>query len=174
MEGSIRRFLITYRTSVHLRFNRKSPAEVLMGRTIRTISHAMLPRTTSSKSEKLLKRVTFKVGDPILARDFRPGQTWTAGTVVGRRGSVLYEVQVNSEIWIRHRNQLKHGHVKNSTAPSMPWSLLLDTFRLPTQEKPRASESPQQQSTQRPKRTRKQPRRLQVKPNLKSYEESAA
>ena len=103
----------------------------------------MLPRTTSFKSEKWLKRVTFNVGGPVLARDFRPGQTWTAGTVVGRRGSVLYEVQVNSEIWIRHRNQLEHGKVENSTAPSMPWSLLLDTFRLPTQENPRASESPQ-------------------------------
>ena len=85
--------------------------------TIRTIKHAMLPRTTSCKSEKLLN-----VGDPVLARDFRPGQTWTAGTVAGRRGSVLYEVQVNGEIMIRHRNQLKHGNVENSTAPSMPWS----------------------------------------------------
>ena len=110
----------------------------------------------------------FKVG--ILAR---PGQTWTSGTVAGRRGSVLYEVQGNIEIWIRHRNQLKHGNVENSTAPSMPWSLLLDTFKPPTQEKPRASESPQKQSTQRSKRTRRQPRRLQVDPNLKSYEESA-
>ena len=36
-EGSIRRFLITYRKSVHLMFNGKSPAEILMGRTIRTI-----------------------------------------------------------------------------------------------------------------------------------------
>ena len=131
-------------------------------------------RSVRSKSEKLLKRVNFNVGDPVLARDVRPGQTWTAGTVAGRRGSVLYEVQVNSEIWIRHRNQLKHGNVENSTAPSMPWSLLLDTLRLPTQEKPRASESPQQQSTLRPKRTRMQPRRLQVDPNLKSYGESAA
>ena len=54
-EGSIRRFLITYRTSVHPRLNERSPADVLMGRTIRTINHAMLPRTNSSKSEKLLK-----------------------------------------------------------------------------------------------------------------------
>ena len=127
-KGSIRRILITYRTSVHPRLNGKSPAEVLMGRTIRTINYAMLPGTTSSKSENLLKRVTFNLGDPVLPRDFLPGQTWTADTVVGRRGSVLYEVQVNSEIFIRHKNQLKHGNVEISTATSMSWSLLLDTF----------------------------------------------
>ena len=74
-EESIRRFLITYRTSIHPKLNGKSPAEVLMGRTIRTINHAMLPGTTSSKSKKLLKQVTFNVSDPVLARDFRPGQT---------------------------------------------------------------------------------------------------
>ena len=51
---------------------------------------------------------------------------------------------------------------------------LLDTFRHPTQAKIRASESSQKQQKQRTRRTRNLPRRLQVIPNLKSYEESAA
>ena len=84
--------------------------------------------------ENLLKRVTFNVGDPVFTRDFRSGQSWTAGTVAGRRESVPYEIQENNEIWIRHRNQRKHGHVENLTALSMPWNLLLDTFRLTIQE----------------------------------------
>ena len=77
----MRRFLITYRTSVHPGLNGKSPAEVLMERTVRTINHPMLPGTMPSKPEKSLKRVNFSVGDAVLARDFRSGQTWTAGTV---------------------------------------------------------------------------------------------
>ena len=144
-----------------------------MGRTVRTISHAMLPIATSNKPEKLVKRVTFIASDPVLARDFRPDQTWTADTVVRRRRSVLYEIQVNSEMWVRHRNQMKHRQIENLSTTSISLSLLFDTFKLPTQARPQTSESTQEQSIQRPKRTRKQPSRLQVNPNSQSHEESA-
>ena len=103
-EWLIRRFLTTYRTSVHSRLNGKSLAEVLIWRTVRTINHATLIRSASCKPEKLLKRVTFKVGDSVLTRNFRPGQTWTTDTLARQRGSVLYEIQVKSEIWLQHRN----------------------------------------------------------------------
>ena len=75
---------------------------------------------------------------------------------------------------IRHRNQLKHRNAENPPAQSMPWTILLHTFRLPTQAKLRGSESLQMLSKQRSKRTQIQPRRLQVNPNLKTHEESAA
>ena len=74
----------------------------------RTINRIRFPSTTSSKPDELHKRVIFNVGDPVSARDFRPGQIWTTGTVIRGHVSVLHEFQVNREIWIRHRNQLKH------------------------------------------------------------------
>ena len=70
-----RSFLCSFvRSVVNPRLNGKSAAEVLMGITARTISHALLLNTTSSKPDELLKRVNFNVGDHVLARDFRPGQ----------------------------------------------------------------------------------------------------
>ena len=93
----------------------------------------VFPRATSNKPEKLLKRITFNVGDPLLASDFRPGQTWTADTVARRHGSVLYEIRVNGKSWIRHRNQPKRRQLENPSITSIPLSLLFDTFKLPTQ-----------------------------------------
>ena len=106
--------------------NVKSSAGVLMGRTVRTINHAMLPRTMPSKPGKTLNRVTFNVGDPVLPRIFWPGQTWTAGAVARRRGGVLYEIQVTSQIWMPHRYQLKRRQVEISSTNSIPLSLLFD------------------------------------------------
>lgn len=51
--------------------NGKTPAEVLIGRTVRSIFSSVLPRTTFSKLEKWDKGVTFNVCDPVLVRDFR-------------------------------------------------------------------------------------------------------
>ena len=62
-EGLLRRLLNTDRMSIHSRLSGKSPAEVLMWRTVWTTNNAMLPRPVSSKPEQLLKRVTFNVGD---------------------------------------------------------------------------------------------------------------
>ena len=85
----------------------KTSAEVLIGRTARTIGRSMLSRGSSSQPENCRQRVTFDVGDSVLVRDFRLDHTWTAGTVIRRRGSVAYELQVNNEAWIRQRSQLK-------------------------------------------------------------------
>ena len=94
-----------------------------MGRTDRTINHAIFLRATSSRPEKLHKRVTFRFcGHVPACSNLDPG------TVAGRRRSVLYEIYLNSEILIRHRNQLKHRNVENPIAPSMPWSVLLQNL----------------------------------------------
>ena len=92
MEELIGRFLTTY---IHSSINGKSHAELLMGRAVRTINQG---RPLKKRSN--FKQVTFKVDDPVLASHFRSPQTWITSTVAIRRGRVLYEIQVNSEIWI--------------------------------------------------------------------------
>ena len=123
--------LITYRTSVHSRHNGKSSAEVLTGSTVRTINYAMLPRTMPRTPGKSLKRVAFNVGDPVLPRIFRPGQTWIAGAVARRRGGVLYEIQVTSQIWMPQRYQLKRRQVEISGTNSIPMRFQFDQFTSP-------------------------------------------
>ena len=58
-----------------------------MEKTDWTINHAMLPRSTFGRPEKLLKQVTSKVGDPVPVCS-----NLDSGTVAGRRRSVLYEI----------------------------------------------------------------------------------
>ena len=100
-------------------------------------------------------------------------------TIVSDNGTQFTSAQfreycTNSEIWIRHRNQLYRGQVENPITPSILLSFLFDIFKLASLAQPQTSESPQKQSIQRPKRPRKQPRRPWVNSNSKSYEESAA
>ncbi|GAA55003.1 hypothetical protein CLF_106337 [Clonorchis sinensis] len=48
---------------------------------------------------------TFRPGNRVLVRDYRPGhRRWTVGVVLKRIGQVIYNVQVGSLIWKRHVN----------------------------------------------------------------------
>ncbi|VUZ41879.1 unnamed protein product [Hymenolepis diminuta] len=72
----------------------KSPAELIMERTIRTINHAMIPKDKTNESAKFMKETSFFICD------FRFDYSWTAGTTE----EVIYETQVSDAVWIRDRN----------------------------------------------------------------------
>ena len=78
----------------------------MMGRTVQTINHAMLPRATSSRPEKLLWRVIFRVGDHVLAHDFRPIQPGLPARLLDHLG-VLYTKFNCSVKYGTDKNQLK-------------------------------------------------------------------
>ncbi|VUZ42047.1 unnamed protein product [Hymenolepis diminuta] len=61
-----------------------------MGRPVRTINHAMIPKNRTDESAKSHKRGVFTVGNLVVVRDFRIDHIWTAETVVKRRGKVIY------------------------------------------------------------------------------------
>ncbi|KAM3184908.1 hypothetical protein ACTXT7_007444 [Hymenolepis weldensis] len=57
MEEIIRKFLFTYRTTSYPMMDGKSPAEQLIGRTVRTINSAMLLKDKTNESAKSQKEV---------------------------------------------------------------------------------------------------------------------
>ena len=46
------------------------------------------------------------VGESVLARDFRPGQTWQAGVVEEKIGHLLHRIRSEGELLKRHVDQL--------------------------------------------------------------------
>lgn len=88
----IRKFLLTYCATPQLMLNAESPAELPMGRTVRTISQALIPKNKTDKPAKGHKRGVFLIGDILISRDFRVRHPWTAETVVKQQGksSVKY------------------------------------------------------------------------------------
>nr|VZI45759.1 unnamed protein product [Spirometra erinaceieuropaei] len=113
-----------------------SPAEALMGRKLRTTFHALVPTGAQSAQTSPVSRSKLSIGTPVFVRDYRAGfPDWIEATVVSHRGSMLFDVDVGDEIWVRHHNQIRRRHCSNTTgldpAPSLPLDILLDTFAIP-------------------------------------------
>ncbi|CAH8590438.1 unnamed protein product [Schistosoma margrebowiei] len=159
---TLQNFLFVYRTTPSdMLTQQKSPAEILMGRKLRTIHSLMCPRSTPShtKSQKL---PAYEVGCPVFARDYRANHgPWIEARVIGRLGQVMYEVKVGRDTWTRHRNQLRKRIAPDhpSNAVNLPLDILLDTFNLPAAPPQEA----QQQADPRPRRWPLRQRRTTVK-----------
>ena len=103
------RFLLSYRTTPHTATG-CPPAEILMGRRLRTRLELLRPDLSArigQKSRRMnpMVRRSFEVGEPIRAKDYRNrGSTWTKSVVQDRLGP--YRVQVGKLLWKRHIDQL--------------------------------------------------------------------
>ena len=96
----------------------KSPAEIFLGRKLRTTLDCMLPTRASRGGRNIemecqynrkhaAKVRQFDPGDSVLVRVYNGPIRWTLGKIIRRHGSVLYEVDVGGKLWTRHANQLR-------------------------------------------------------------------
>ena len=135
-DDTLQAFLLAYRTTPNPNASEgRSPAELLMGRQLRTVHHALIP--TKSRPDPLIHEISdFKLGEAVFARDYRPGHdVWAAGKISGQRGKVVYEVEIDGDVRLRHRNQLRPRKPDVQPKPEdivLPLDILLDTFTLPT------------------------------------------
>nr|VZI38168.1 unnamed protein product [Spirometra erinaceieuropaei] len=133
----VQAFLFSYRTTPNPASpGGVSPAEALMGRKLRTTFHALVPTGAQPAQTSPVSRSKLSIGTPVFARDYRVEfPDWIEATVVAHRGSMLFDVDVGGEIWVRHHNQIRRRHCSNTTgldpAPSLRLDILLDTFAIP-------------------------------------------
>ncbi|OON15611.1 hypothetical protein X801_08582 [Opisthorchis viverrini] len=161
----------------------KSPAECMFGRKIRTTYDSLRPkkkdaRNAANETERLRK---FHIGDAVYARNFQGPEKWSSGTVLGKKGNVIYEVDVGKEIWTRHINQLRPNRMQiqyRQEAENFQWDILLDTFGLDDEnvlplELSQNMTAPHSLQL-KPSRKRKRPNWLQVNPKKKNYDQIQA
>lgn len=152
LEEALQTFLQVYRTTPTADLGGKSPAEVMFGRPIRTISSMILPPSYStaaaqSKAESQNQRFNKKHG--AVSRQFAPGDSvyaqvhqgnswqWHAATVIERIGRVNYNVflEDRQRLIRSHTNQLKQRAAESvpdrdaNQGPS-PLSVFFDGFGL--------------------------------------------
>ncbi|CAH8542048.1 unnamed protein product [Schistosoma rodhaini] len=146
IDDILERFLPIYRSTPNPQtINGVSPAEALLDRKIRTHFDVIRPTTAFEPQRNLsmekrfnrqhrAQRRLFMVGQKVLAMDYHGKHpTWTAGRIVRKRGEVVYEVSVGSEVWIRQANQLKATSIASSeNRHRIPLDVLLDTFEIKT------------------------------------------
>nr|VZI35612.1 unnamed protein product [Spirometra erinaceieuropaei] len=136
----VQAFLFSYRTTPNPASpGGVSPAEALMGRKLRTKFHALVPTGAQPAQTSSVSRSMLSIGTPVFVRDYRAGfPDWIEATVVAHRGSMLFDVDVGDDIWVRHHNQIRQRHCSNTTglesAPSLSLDILLDTFAIPADQ----------------------------------------
>ncbi|XP_046855867.1 uncharacterized protein K02A2.6-like [Xenia sp. Carnegie-2017] len=123
-EGStgekLARFLLGYRTTPHTATG-CTPAEILMGRRLRTrldILHPSLANKMDKKSHQLpkLTKRKLEIGDPVMVKDYRARRDrWIQGVIQMKLSPVTYRVLVDDVLWKRHIDQLRS--LAGSTVP---------------------------------------------------------
>ena len=124
MQKQLSRFLFHYRPTPHSTTG-LSPAEMLMGRCLRTHMDLMRPDVsnrvcTKQGCQKALhdcqsRERQFEVGDLVFAHNFGSGQKWLAGTVVTVKGQ-SYTVELEDG-----RNIRCHlDHIRPCSVPHLP------------------------------------------------------
>ena len=109
-------FLMSYRISPHATTS-TPPCELFLKRTIRTRLDLIRPDLGSNISDKQSsqkshhdihsRRREFFLGQRVMARNYREGPRWIAGTIAEKRGPLTYLVQIREDIlWKRHIDQL--------------------------------------------------------------------
>lgn len=146
-------FLQTYRSTPSRILQGKSPAELILGRKMRTALSLLQPtqriptvvnqqqNDQFNKKHGVVSR-SFQAGDKIYAKVYSANKwTWSAGVVIEAFGHVNYNVLLDNQHGRRklirsHANQLKWREVSSSVTDSSrsPLSILVDMFGL--QSKP--------------------------------------
>nr|VZH94510.1 unnamed protein product [Spirometra erinaceieuropaei] len=190
----VQAFLFSYRTTPNPASpGGVSPAEALMGRKLRTTFHALVPIGAQPAQTSPVSRSKLSIGTPVFVRDYRAGfPDWIEATVVSHRGSMLFDIDVGDDIWVRHHNQIRRRHCSNTTgldsAPSLSLDILLDTFAIPAdQSVPESTSAPpsdipssvsvtapvspgiKPRLRRRTNRVRRSTRLMQVNPRQKRY-----
>ncbi|XP_046548469.1 uncharacterized protein K02A2.6-like [Haliotis rubra] len=111
VHDKLQRYLFSYRTTVHAATG-KTPAELLMRRSLRTRLSALRPTREglmikNDDAETEVPRF-FNVGQAVFVLNFGvQGSRWVQGTVLERLGDRNYHVSVGQQVWKRHVDQMR-------------------------------------------------------------------
>ncbi|XP_058449020.1 uncharacterized protein K02A2.6-like [Malaya genurostris] len=147
----------------------KSPAEVLLGRAVRTSLELLRLPTSINKSENTIQEHQFnrKHGtkerryhpqDSVWAKVFRNNKWyWEAGTVIERLGKVMYN------IWLPEKKSLIRSHcaVSQADVGAEVLSPELPNQQMPTQGQPKSNPQEQQPMLRKSSRIRRPPTRYE-------------
>ena len=131
LQHQLSNFLLTYRSTPHATTN-QSPCSLFLKREVRTRFDLMKPDSqglvTGKQGQQKLahdqkaKLRELTIGQDVMARNYRAGDKWMPGTVIGRRGPLSYTVQMKTgAIWRRHIDQLRE-HIDRADVNSDPTS----------------------------------------------------
>ncbi|XP_035916389.1 uncharacterized protein K02A2.6-like [Anopheles stephensi] len=137
-------FLMTYRSTPHKLLERnQSPAELMLGRRLRTCMELLRPTMNVSSGVKVGEPLRkYERNDLVYAKQYyRNKWKWVAGTVRKRLGSVMYEIVTEENRFLRsHINQMRsrvcderrqgRSHIPDGSKSYQMLDVLLDAWDI--------------------------------------------
>lgn len=106
LQVKLDKFLLRYRTTPHSKLH-CSPAEIFMGRRLRTRLDLLKPNERSRNNAMEARTKQFRPGDEVWVKDFRARHpTWKKGVIQSRVGTSIYDILVEGLKWRRHCDHL--------------------------------------------------------------------
>ena len=177
------KILLQLRSTPHT-MTGKSPAELLFNRKLRIRLDLIKPnfvldmREKQESKAKSCKLRSFEPGKNVKVRNYRSGlPKWSDGVILSRRGTVSYEVRVNGGVRHCHIDQLVSSPVSPDDSDRKQMVIPVDIEEnldfVPNHQKrvgspvqnfdsTRQPPTPNGDPTERPKRVRKPPNRLDL------------
>ncbi|CAG9787188.1 unnamed protein product [Diatraea saccharalis] len=118
LENSLQKFLFVYRSTPHS-ITCKTPAQLLLGRQVRTTFDLLRPSTSELVKQKQMKQIRyrngsdrqFNVGDKVFFKLFKNNSfSWEKGVVSDRSGPLTYYVRFQDKYLKKHVDQLRKLH----------------------------------------------------------------
>ncbi|XP_055622834.1 uncharacterized protein K02A2.6-like [Toxorhynchites rutilus septentrionalis] len=154
MFQDLQTFLSVYRSTPNRSIDGKTPADLFLGRPLRTTLDLLKPCPPSptlvnekqnsqfNRRHGAMKR-TFDAEEMVFAQvHYRNTTKWVPGQIIERKGNVNYTVLLENGRLIRaHTNQLRQRYGSNADADStpenqLPLALLIDEFNLQDMKPP--------------------------------------
>ncbi|UYV77890.1 K02A2.6-like [Cordylochernes scorpioides] len=115
LTGHAIKILLAYRSTPH-ETTKKAPSELFIGRSLRTRLSIIHPNLESIVKEQQARQMKydhgfqqdeFGIDDMVWCRNFRGGDRWIPGRIVGRKGSRVYTVLIHGQVKSYHRDQIR-------------------------------------------------------------------
>ena len=147
IQMQLSRFLFQYRTTPHSTTG-VSPAELLMGRQLRSALDLLKPSVYNRVRDKQQKQKTqydqhtkcrsIVPSDPVFVRNYSSGPKWLPGEVTTRRGSQMFKVKLQNGIVVtRHLDQVR---IRSSTTDCQSDDEYDDVETFPSTTEPAATD----------------------------------
>ncbi|UYV84493.1 K02A2.6-like, partial [Cordylochernes scorpioides] len=115
IQNTLSNILLAYRSTPH-ETTKKTPSELFIGRSLRTRLSIIHPNLESRVKEQQARQMKYDHGFQqdefgidymVWCRNFRGGDRWIPGRIVGRKGSRVYTVLIHGQVKSYHRDQIR-------------------------------------------------------------------
>ncbi|UYV85151.1 K02A2.6-like [Cordylochernes scorpioides] len=115
IQDTLSKVLLAYRSTPHVTTG-KTPSELFFGRALRTRVSLIHPSLASRVRDQQARQMKydrrthleeFQIDDLVWCKNFRGGDKWIPGKIVGKKGTRVYTILIHGQVKAYHRDQIR-------------------------------------------------------------------